>query len=216
MCITVSWCTGMLLSRTIWFMLLWSTRVSGVCLWCGAVLMLCSPYTLIPFVILSRGRFIMLPFTDAPPTERGTSVNGNIIKRPRDRITKGITVYPYSCIDQRKFEANFNRLLITLILYLHVVFYFTSSTLWDLFVVICPWILSSYSIWWYFVLATHFGPPAVFSGVKNKTCISIASKSLWYMYAPGSISIKIQWHNIDSLFVLYIKLFQGSVCTTFI
>ena len=49
------------------------------------------------------------------------------------------TVYPYSCIDQRKFEANFNRLLITLILYLHVVFYFTSSTLWDLFVVICPW-----------------------------------------------------------------------------
>ena len=39
-------------------------------------------------------------------------------------------------------------------------FYFTSSTLWDLFVVICPWILSSYSIWWYFVLATHFGPPA--------------------------------------------------------
>ena len=86
------------------------------------------------------GRFIMLPFTDAPPTEGGTSVNGNIIKRPRDRITKGITVYPYSCIDQRKFEANFNRLLITLILYLHVVFYFTSSTLWDLFVVICPWI----------------------------------------------------------------------------
>ena len=172
MCITVSWCTGMLLSRTIWFMLLWSTCVSGVCLWCGAVLMLCSPYTLIALGILSRGRFIMLPFTDAPPTEGGTSVNGNIIKRPRDRITKGITVYPYSCIDQRKFEANFNRLLITLILYLHVVFYFTSRSFVNTLRSVCSYLplnlLSSYSLWWYFVLATHFGPPAVFSTLKKK------------------------------------------------
>ena len=41
---------------------------------------------------LSRGRFIMLSFSDAPPTEvGGTSVNGNIIKRSRDRIPIGIT-----------------------------------------------------------------------------------------------------------------------------
>ena len=50
-------------------------------------------YTVIPFVILSRGRFIMLPFTDVPPSVGGASVNGNIIKRPRDRIPKAIRVY---------------------------------------------------------------------------------------------------------------------------
>ena len=66
------------------------------------------------------------------------------------------TVYPYSCIDQRKFEANFNRLLITLILYLHVVgilFHFV-NTLRSVCSYLPLILLSSYSLWWYFVLAT--------------------------------------------------------------
>ena len=44
-----------------------------------------------PFFDSDTGLLYHLPFTDAPPSGRGASVNGNIIKRPHVRIRKGIS-----------------------------------------------------------------------------------------------------------------------------